>query len=81
MGYELGLTSRWDETPLVKASIEGEFPAWLTGSLLRNGPACWDIGGKRLAHWFDGFAMLHLFAISQGQVHYRSRFLDVPYKK
>lgn len=80
MSYQLGLTSLDQETPLVKATVEGELPLWLEGSLFRNGPACWDIGGQRLGHWFDGFAMLHLFAIAGGEVHYRNRFLEVPYR-
>ncbi|MFQ6275025.1 carotenoid oxygenase family protein [Coxiella burnetii] len=29
---------------------------------MRNGPAKFEAGNKKLRHWFDGFAMLHQFA-------------------
>ncbi len=54
---------------------EGDLPAWLRGSLLLNGPALWELPGGALAHWFDGFAMLHRLRIgADGSVSYRSRF-------
>ncbi|WP_284700061.1 carotenoid oxygenase family protein [Coxiella burnetii] len=30
--------------------------------MIRNGPAKFEAGNKKLRHWFDGFAMLHQFA-------------------
>jgi UDP-glucose 4-epimerase len=33
-------------------------PPWLSGTLIRNGPAVFDHGGKSFRHWFDGQAML-----------------------
>ena len=59
-------------------SIEGDFPQWLSGTLLRNGPGTWHAGRQPLNHWFDGFAMLRRFRIDggDGEVAYRNRFLD-----
>jgi beta,beta-carotene 9',10'-dioxygenase len=73
----LGLTAQTRETLEPRElSVNGEVPKWLTGSLLRNGPGDWSVGADRLAHWFDGFALLHHFSFSSGRVHYASRFLD-----
>jgi carotenoid cleavage dioxygenase-like enzyme len=56
--------------------VRGKIPSWLQGSLLRTGPAKWEVGGRTMNHWFDGLAMLHRFAISGGEVSYASRFLE-----
>ena len=60
------------------AEVHGQLPAWLRGTLIRNGPAQWDVGHDRLRHWFDGFAMLHSFTLDAGEVTYRNRFLRGP---
>jgi carotenoid cleavage dioxygenase-like enzyme len=53
---------------------EGDVPAWLRGTLLLNGPALWELPGGALAHWFDGFAMLHRLRFGADGVSYRSRY-------
>ena len=50
-------------------------PAWLSGALLRTGPAKFDVGSATVNHWFDGLAMLHRFGFADGQVTYPNRFL------
>ncbi|MBS0654028.1 MAG: carotenoid oxygenase family protein [Verrucomicrobia bacterium] len=54
--------------------VSGTIPEWLSGVLLRNGPAKFQVGDKRV-EWFDGLAMLHAFEFSSGQVAYKNRFL------
>ena len=49
---------------------------WLNGSLVRVTPALLEVGGQRLAHWFDGVAMLNRFGFADGKVSYASRFLE-----
>ena len=56
--------------------LSGELPAWLEGSLIRTGPAKWEVGERTMNHWFDGLAMLHRFGIGDGSVSYASRFLE-----
>jgi len=34
--------------------VEGKLPAGLAGTLYRNGPGRFGIGGERYPHWFDG---------------------------
>lgn len=63
------------EVTNVDLPITGAFPEWLEGTLIRNGPAMFDIGDHRLTHWFDGLAMLHRFAFRPGSVRYTNRYL------
>ncbi|MGI8511866.1 MAG: carotenoid oxygenase family protein [Solirubrobacteraceae bacterium] len=71
----LGFTSLEAETDLATLPVRGALPPWLTGSLLRTGPAKWEVGDEAYRHWFDGLAMLHRFAFGDGGVSYRNRFL------
>jgi carotenoid cleavage dioxygenase-like enzyme len=71
----LGLTNLDEEVVLDDLDVTGELPAWLGGSLLRTGPARWDLGAQTVSHWFDGLAMLHRFTIASGRVSYANRFL------
>jgi beta,beta-carotene 9',10'-dioxygenase len=72
----LGFTSLDEETAVDRLPVTGEVPGWLTGALVRVTPALLEVGGRRLAHWFDGLAMLNRFRFADGAVSYRSRFLD-----
>ncbi len=50
-------------------------PEWLTGALVRTGPARFEVGHTEYNHWFDGLAMLHKFAFDSGRVSYANRYL------
>ena len=65
-----------DEVADVPLAVRGRLPAWLTGTLVRNGPALFELPSQQLNHWFDGQAMLHAFAIDGGRVRYTNRFVD-----
>jgi carotenoid cleavage dioxygenase-like enzyme len=56
-------------------ALKGAFPTWLTGTLLRTGPAKFDVGSTTINHWFDGLAVLLRFSFADGQVSYSNRFL------
>ena len=73
--YALGFRSLTDEVRLPDLPVDGRVPPWLSGVLVRNGPALFEIGEQRLNHWFDGLAMLHAFAFARGRVSYANRFL------
>lgn len=73
-GRERGFLSGAHEIDDIAVAVRGELPAWLKGRLLLNGPALWELPGGTLAHWFDGYAMLHRLHIEAGEVRYRSRF-------
>lgn len=71
-----GFASLDDEMKIDSLPVSGELPPWLSGSLLRTGPAKWEFGESRMRHWFDGAAMLHRFSIGDGRVSYANRFLE-----
>jgi beta,beta-carotene 9',10'-dioxygenase len=75
-GYAQGLRSLDAETEVAELPTQGAVPEWLEGSLLRTGPARWEVGERTMNHWFDGFAMLHRFGIGGGRVSYANRFLE-----
>src|SRR3954464_2198443 len=74
--YRLGFQSLGEETAVDSVPVAGALPAWLSGSLIRVTPAKLEVGGRRLAPWFDGIAMLNRFGIADGRVSYKSRFID-----
>ena len=74
--YACGFAGLDSEVDAASLEVQGEFPTWLRGTLLRTGPAKFDIGGNSVNHWFDGLAMLHRFSFADGAVSYRNRFLS-----
>lgn len=54
---------------------KGKIPTWLQGTFVRNGPVSVKIDDEKMAHWFDGLAMLHAFNFNQGNVTYTNKFL------
>lgn len=73
---QAGFRSLDDQVRIDSLPVQGELPVWLTGSLLRTGPAKWEVGERTMNHWFDGLAMLHHFSFSGGSVSYANRFLE-----
>jgi beta,beta-carotene 9',10'-dioxygenase len=73
--YRQGLGTLDQEVRLDALPVEGHLPPWLEGTLLRNGPARFEVGDQGYRHWFDGLAMLHAFTLREGRVGYRNRFL------
>lgn len=73
--HRLGFQSVEERPSPTALEVEGELPPWLAGTLLRNGPGLFDIGGTPLSHWFDGFALLRRFRFENGGIEYASRFL------
>ena len=66
----------------ISGKITGKIPCWLKGTLLRNGPGSLKVGEYSFNHLFDSSAMLHRFAIANGDVTYQCRFVQTDvYKK
>lgn len=72
----LGFRTLEQELTVDELALTGQLPSWLHGSLLRTGPAKFEVGGRQMRHWFDGLAMLHRFTIEDGRVAYGNRFLE-----
>ncbi|XP_011293729.1 carotenoid isomerooxygenase isoform X1 [Musca domestica] len=60
----------------LEGHVIGTIPTWLNGSLLRNGPGNWKVGDMTFQHLFDCSALLHRFAIHNGNVTYQNRFVQ-----
>lgn len=75
-GAAPGIVSQPEEVTPTPLAIEGELPGWLSGSLIRTVPACFEVGGRPIEHWFDGLALLNAFAFAEGGVTYSSRYLQ-----
>jgi len=73
--YRRGFDSLDREIHEPRLPTEGTLPDWLTGTLIRNGPAQFEVGDQDYNHWFDGHAMLHAFRMGDGRVEYRNRFV------
>ena len=71
VGFQSATTEYHDHHP----PIEGSIPRWLSGTLVRNGPGRFEVGGRRVNHWFDGLAMLRRYTFDDGRVSYANRFL------
>ena len=75
-GSGLGFVTLEQERTIEQLPLTGSLPPWLRGSLLRTGPARFEVGGQSMRHWFDGLAMLHRFTIAAGCVSYGNRYLQ-----
>lgn len=73
--YSLGFTTLTQEVDLPELACDGRLPDWLRGSLVRTGPAAFEVGAQTYRHWFDGLAMLHRFRFADGRVGYANRYL------
>ncbi len=73
--WRLGFEDLRREVRIGRLDVDGRLPQWLQGTLVRNGPAQFDVGDRTFNHWFDGLGMLHAFTIGQGRVGYANRFL------
>ncbi|UWG47543.1 Lignostilbene-alpha,beta-dioxygenase or related enzyme [Halanaeroarchaeum sp. HSR-CO] len=73
--YQLGFQSLQEERSDRRLPIEGVVPNWLAGTLYRNGPGLFEVGGEQFDHWFDGLAMVRRFSFQNGSIAYSNRFL------
>jgi carotenoid cleavage dioxygenase-like enzyme len=60
----VGFATLENEVVLDGLLVSGKIPSWLSGTLIRNGPAMFEVGQQKFNHWFDGLAMLHKFAFT-----------------
>ncbi len=70
-GYKKGFNDQPNEIIIDSLEVEGKIPTWLSGTLLRNGPAQFQL---------EGLAMLHKFDIdgAKSRVGYANKYLDTP---
>lgn len=66
------------ESYAAAASLWGNIPSELSGTLYRNGPAKHEIGNFRWHHWFDGDGMLQAYRISKDGIRHQARMIATP---
>ncbi len=71
IGLACSMTQEHDYYPV----IQGHLPLALRGTLYRNGPGRFELGGVRKTHLLDGDGMIQAFDFSDGRVRYRNRFV------
>jgi beta,beta-carotene 9',10'-dioxygenase len=74
-GHRIGFATLDAEVAVDPLPMTGAIPPWLSGTLVRTGPARFEVGERSYNHWFDGLAMLHKFGFTAGKVAYANRFL------
>ncbi len=74
--YGPGFRSLTSEVHDHRPTIDGTIPNWLSGTLVRNGPGRFEVGSRRVNHWFDGLAMLRRYAFDRGELRYSNRLTD-----
>lgn len=72
--YAIGFETLTEERTIDRLDLDGSLPGWLDGSLLRTGPARFEVGEQPYRHWFDGLTMLHRFSFAGGEVSYGNRY-------
>ncbi|XP_019637828.1 PREDICTED: carotenoid isomerooxygenase-like [Branchiostoma belcheri] len=60
----------------MKYDSKNPIPKWLEGTLVRNAPAMFELGGRSAIHVFDGFAKIHSVEIGQQAISFSSAFLQ-----
>jgi beta,beta-carotene 9',10'-dioxygenase len=74
--YALGFETLESEVEVDRTTMTGSMPGWLSGTLVRTGPAKFEVGTQKYNHWFDGLGMLHRFSLSNGEVSYGNKFIQ-----
>jgi all-trans-8'-apo-beta-carotenal 15,15'-oxygenase len=64
-----------DELDLDGLAVRGRWPADLSLTLYRNGPALHTLGGYRYRHWFDGDGMIRAWTVGQRGASVRTRLI------
>jgi all-trans-8'-apo-beta-carotenal 15,15'-oxygenase len=74
--WQQGYSSQTQELDCWLTAVEGEIPRQLQGTLFRNGPGLFEIGGVPIRHPFDGDGLITAFTFTgDGRVHFRDRFV------
>ncbi|PRW59430.1 Apocarotenoid-15,15 -oxygenase [Chlorella sorokiniana] len=55
--------------------VQGQVPPELTGTLFRNGPGRFSVGGQPFQHPYDGDGFILSIAFKDGRAFFRSRFV------
>ncbi len=70
-----GYTSQTKEYAYQIKDISGQIPPDLQGTLFRNGPGLFEVGGESIGHAFDADGMLRVFRFQEGKIFFQNRYV------
>jgi all-trans-8'-apo-beta-carotenal 15,15'-oxygenase len=70
-----GFQSLEDEHDSRIEDIDGSVPAWLRGTLFRNGSGRNQLAGRWFPHWFDGDGMIQALRFADDGVRFANRYV------
>lgn len=73
--WSAGFESLGRESDERLTGIDGAVPAWLRGTLFRNGSGRNQLGGEWFAHWFDGDGLIQAATFDERGIRFRTRFV------
>lgn len=79
--HEIGFQSLKEQLSDQKLTVHGALPPWLKGSFISIGPAIFEIGSTKAAHWLDGLGMVYAFAIDGQSISYTNKLVESEYCK
>ncbi len=74
--WSRGYETLSEEYAYAVQTIEGRIPPELSGTLWRNGPGRYDLGGVRYKHPFDGDGMVCAVTFRDGKAHFQNRYVQ-----
>lgn len=75
-GYARSLRPIPAEHGFVPLRVEGSIPRGLDGTMYRNGPGLFGLGGHRYAHWFDGDGLVTALRLRGGEAEGAARVVE-----
>ena len=73
--WSAGFRSLDEEHSYRLEEIDGAVPAWLRGTLFRNGSGRNELSGHWFAHWFDGDGMISAVRFGDDGIRFRNRYV------
>lgn len=75
-GYLRAFTEIPREHGFEPLRVEGRVPSALRGTLYRDGPGLFSMGGHRYEHWFDGDGLVSALRLADGRAEGASRLVE-----
>lgn len=61
---------------VTELKFSSAIPDWVSGKLIRNGPAMFHLKDTELLHWFDGYGMLQGILFENGKSYYHAKYIE-----
>ncbi|KAI1710020.1 retinal pigment epithelial membrane protein domain-containing protein [Ditylenchus destructor] len=75
LNWEKNFDTATEAATPTECRVLGELPAWLSVTLLRNGPGRYKFGVTEMRHWFDGMAFMQKYYFKNSKVYFSAKYL------